>query len=121
MKVLLRAGIVFSAVVLVMSAVVHLSTFCGVDPMAAVPGVMVIHVLIFPPFIGAIFAAQKAQRRWGCTQQQLFGLAPRWLKHLLAVLGGYALINFVIFFLLTKDGGPSAREGKYFLTNHGHT
>ena len=44
----------FAAVVLIVSFVVHASTFLGIDPLAKWPGLMLIHLAIFPPFIAAI-------------------------------------------------------------------
>ena len=65
-----------AAVVLLVSLVAHLSTFLGIDPMAAWPGVMFIHLAIFPPFIAALCYASLSSsegpmRNWarwmGCT------------------------------------------------------
>src|SRR5207248_1208759 len=55
----LRIWCLFAAAVLLISAAVHCSTFMSIDPMQAIPGVMFIHVLIFPPFFAAIYYARK--------------------------------------------------------------
>jgi hypothetical protein len=62
---------VFAASVLFVSLLVHISTFVGIDPMEAFPGVMSIHVLIFPPFVAALIYASKVG---GPRDHQVVGL-----------------------------------------------
>jgi hypothetical protein len=116
---LLRAWIYFSALVLVVSLAVHLSTFCGVDPMAAIPGVMFLHVTIFPPFFAAIVYAGNLTRDRGLTQQQLFKVAPAWMQRMSGIFFAYAMINFIVFLFLVKGGSPEQRDGMYVLADHG--
>jgi len=117
---LLRAWISFSALVLAVSLVVHLSTFCGVDPMAAIPGVMFIHVAIFPPFFAAIIYTNKANRESGLKQERIFKFAPSWMRTMTGAFFAYAIVNFIVFLFLVEGGSPEQRDGKYFLANHGH-
>lgn len=101
----------FAAAVLVASFALHVSTFLGIDPMERFPHVMLVHVLIFPPFIAAIFALSKtpaAERR-----------TPRWMKVYGALLGVYAIITGALFLILGEGGGPHELHGKFFLMEHG--
>jgi hypothetical protein len=115
----LRAWIAFSALILGVSLVVHLSTFFGINPMKAVPGVMFIHLLIFPPFGAAIYYANRVIKRFGGNQEQILKRAPRWMQWVSGILFAYAFINFGIFVALKGGGSPTQRDGKYFLTEHG--
>jgi|HubBroStandDraft_4_1064222.scaffolds.fasta_scaffold56803_2 hypothetical protein len=102
--------ICFAAVVFAASLAIHAFTFLG-DPMRAIPSVMLLHVLIFPPFIAAILYLRKlpaGQRR-----------IPRWLKIGGGIVGAYAAANFLLFTVLGEGGGPQQRDGKFFLMEHG--
>ena len=114
----LRGWIIMSALILVISAAVHFSTFAGIDTTEAVPGVMFIHVLIFLPALAVIFCTQRATREWGVSQEKIFKVAPHWMRVLTTVLGMYALINFVLYFKLSEGYDPQKRDGKYYLTQH---
>ena len=105
--------------VLAVSLVVHVSTFLGVDPMAKWPGVMLIHLAIFPPFIAALCYASRAGAKAPGGQDRVFDGAPRWLRILTGVCFAYAFVNFAAFMVLNEGGGPHERDGKYLLTAHG--
>lgn len=116
---LLVAWCLFAAAVLIVSLVVHVSTFLGIDPLAKWPGVMFIHLAIFPPFIAAIcYANRIGGPKQGC-QDSVINSAPRWLQIVTGLFFAYALVNFAIFMVLNEGGGPHERDGKYFLTSHG--
>ena len=109
----------FAAVLLIVSLVVHASTFLGIDPLAEWPGVMFIHIAIFPPFIAALYYAQRIGGKKQGHQDRVFQSAPLWLRTLTVVCFVYALVNFAVFVVLVEGGGPHERDGKYFLTSHG--
>jgi hypothetical protein len=109
----------FAAAVLIVSVVVHVSTFLGVDPMEEWPGVMFIHIAIFPPFIAAVSYANRIGGPKHGRQDRVTKSAPRWLQILTGVFGAYAIVNFAIFMVLIEGGSPHERDGKYFLTSHG--
>lgn len=109
----------FAAAVLVVSLLVHASTFLGIDPMTRWPGVMFIHLAIFPPFIAAICYANRTGGPAQGGQDRVINSAPRWLRVLAGVFFAYALVNFGAFMVLNEGGGPTERDGKYFLTSHG--
>jgi hypothetical protein len=114
---LLRAWIFCAALVLVISLSVHLMTFSSIDPMRAIPGVMLIHIAIFPPFIAAIVYAKKINPS---NQNDVWKLAPQWMQRMSAVFFVYGIVNFIIFLILVHGGGPQIRDGKYVLADHGH-
>jgi hypothetical protein len=116
---MLRFWMSFAAAVLVVSLLAHASTFFGSDPMEAIPGVMFIHVLIFPPFIAAIVYMNRVGGSGKTTQQDCFKLAPRWLNVLLGIFFAYAFLNFGLFIFLT-GGGTARQEGaKFVMKSHG--
>src|SRR5215472_17851650 len=98
---LLRTWIFISALVLVVSLAVHLMTFSSIDPMEAIPGVMFIHVAIFPPFIAAIVYAKKISPS---NQNDVWKLAPQWMQRMSAAFFAYGIINFIIFITRTSGG-----------------
>src|SRR5215469_14469101 len=109
----------FAAGVLIVSLLVHVSTFLGIDPMEKWPGVMFIHLAIFPPFIAAIYCANRTAGPKHEAQDRVMSCSPRWLKILTGVFFGYALLNFVVFIVLIEGGSPRERDGKYVLHSHG--
>jgi hypothetical protein len=109
----------FAAALLIVSLVVHASTFLGIDPMAEWPGVMFLHLAIFPPFIAAIYYAWRTGGKEPENLDPVVNSAPLWLRILTGVFFAYALVNFAIFMVLNEGGGPHERDGKYFLQSHG--
>src|SRR5262245_60725589 len=97
-----------AAVCLVLSLVVHGSTFIGVNPTRLFPGVWWLHVIILGLFIVAGFVAGTQAKR--SSEQDLWRFArrysPPWLCNLVVVFVCYAVFNFAIFFLLMKDESP---------------
>ncbi len=109
-----------AAAVLAVSLVVHASTLLGIDPQTKWPGVMFIHVAIFPPFLAAIYCSWRPGRPSGEGQSQAFDRAPRWLRIMSGAFFVYALVNFALFMVLSQGGGvPDQRDGKYVLHSHG--
>jgi hypothetical protein len=108
-----------AAAVLIVSLVVHVSTFVGIDPMAKWPGVMAIHFAIFPPFFAALWYAQRIGGKDHRSHDRVANSAPRWLRILAAVCFAYALVNFGVFMVLNEGGSPHERNGKYVLQSHG--
>lgn len=115
---LLQAWIFFSALILAASLAIHLSTFLGIDPMQAIPGVMLFHLAIFPPFIAAIIYSNKLGLQKS-SQQDSWKLAPQWMRTISGVFFAYAMVNFIIFIILVHGGGPEIRDGKFVLADHG--
>src|SRR5262245_28029030 len=109
----------FAAAVLIVSLVVHASTFLGIDPMARWPRVMFIHLAIFPPFIAALYYSWRTGGKEQRYRDRVFNSAPLWLRVLTGLSFVYALVNFGIFVVLSEGGVPHERDGKYFVQNHG--
>src|SRR5260370_6600612 len=109
----------FAAALLIVSLVVHTSTFLGIDPMVVWPGIMFIHIAIFPPFIAAIYYSERIGGKEQGRQDRLINSAPLWLRILTGLFFAYALVNFAVFKVLSEGGGPHERDGKYVLQEHG--
>jgi hypothetical protein len=103
----------FTAVVLVVSAVVHLSTFFGANLLALWPGVWWLHVAIPVAFGMSIYYVRRA----GGKDQMTDGVPP-WLSTLACVLFFYGLVNFAIF-MIRAESGLEERDGKYVKMDRG--
>ena len=100
--------------VFVASLAAHVATFLGIDPMESFPGVMVLHFLIFPPFVAGILLARDKNKN-------LEADAPAWLGRLVSACFVYAMVNFALFmFRSGASGGPAERDGKFVMSSHGH-
>ena len=100
-----------------LSLFVHLTTFFGIDPAKDVPWVWVLHLGIFVVFIPMVFVQGLTPRKdfWN----KIFATMPRWARYTIKAFFAYALINFALFFFLSKGGTPDVRDGKYVLHSHG--
>ena len=100
-----------------LSLFVHFITFFGIDPAKHVPWVWVLHLGIFVVFIPMLFVQGLTPRRdfWS----KIFAVMPRWARYTIKAFFAYAIINFALFFFLSKGGVPDVRDGKYVLHNHG--
>jgi hypothetical protein len=99
------------------SLFVHLTTFFGIDPSKRIPWVWVLHVGIFICFIPMLFVQRLAPGKdfWS----KIFAAMPRWARYTIKAFFAYAMINFALFYFLSKGGVPGVRDGKYVLQNHG--
>ncbi|MEQ1905907.1 MAG: hypothetical protein ABL888_17085 [Pirellulaceae bacterium] len=111
----------FASALLIVSLIVHASTFFMIDPTPEWRGVIVIHLAIFPTFFAALFFANRIGGRDQASFHKLVNAAPRWLRVLSAVFFTYALVNLAIFAVISEGGGPEMRDGKYFLMSHGNS
>ena len=50
---------------------------------------------------------------------KFFATMPTWARYAVKAFFAYALINFVLFIVLSKGGAAEERDGKYVLQNHG--
>lgn len=51
---------------------------------------------------------------------KFFANMPRWPRYIVKAFFVYAIVNFALFFLLSKSGTPDMRDGRYVLHNHGN-
>jgi len=107
---------------LIASAVVHLSTFLGINPQRVFPPVWVLHALIFVVWIPVVFSCRKIVKKenrkdfWKIATRN----APRWMKFLSVALFVYAFFNFFFTgFVLSEGGVPSELDGRKVIHNHG--
>jgi hypothetical protein len=79
--------------------------------------VWVLHLGIFVVFIPMLFVQGLAPKKdfWN----KIFAAMPRWARYTIKAFLAYAVINFALFFFLSKGGVPDERDGKYVLHNHG--
>ena len=112
-----RAFSIFALVGFFSSLLVHLSTFFGIDPSKHVPWVWVLHLGIFVVFFPMVFVQGLKPKKdfW----RNIFAAMPRWARYTIKAFFAYAIINFALFFFLSRDGVPDVRDGKYVLHNHG--
>jgi len=112
-----RAFSIFALVGFFSSLLVHLSTFFGIDPSKHVPAVWVLHLGIFVVFFPMVFVQGLKPKKdfW----RNIFAAIPRWARYTIKAFFAYAIINFALFFFLSRDGVPDVRDGKYVLHNHG--
>ncbi len=107
---------------LVASAVAHVVTFLGVNPRRAVPGIMVLGVMVLVVWGAMVFMARKAYAR--TDRRSLWDIilrhAPLWMRVLSVVLGVYAFFNFFfVVWVLNREGVPSTSLGPKALVSHG--
>jgi hypothetical protein len=115
--------VLLSAVGLIVSALVHFSTYVGFDPQSAGPAVWLLHIGVFIVFIPAVWVANIKRQSGVRKPNEIWPLAPRWMKILVSLLGFYAIVNFIVFFYLMfvvlGGGTPEKESGGYVLSNHG--
>ena len=109
---LLLPLMVYAACGLALSIVVHILSFFGI----ALGGEALftgLHIGIFPLWIPVVLIAQKMTN--GATRKDFWKAAlsgcPRWMKYMTYGFFGYAVVNFVIFFVLVGTTHPSKQPG----------
>jgi hypothetical protein len=113
-----RAFSIFAFTGFFISLIIHLTTFFGIDPAKHVPLVWVLHLGIFIVFIPMLFVQGLTPKKdfW----PKFFASMPRLAQYTVKAFFAYAIINFALFFFLSKGGVPDVRDGKYVLHNHGN-
>jgi hypothetical protein len=94
------------------SVLVHFITFVGINAADYVPWVWVLHVGCFIAIIPLF-----RKNLW----RDVIALMPRWAQFMLVVFMAYAVVNFVLSFVLSEGGGtPDIWDGRYVLHIHGN-
>lgn len=128
---LVIAGI--SAILLGLSAVVHLTTFWHINIYEVFPWILVLHILFFPLLISFLGiekykeklandelitinpqSANRSDQRLELGALEF--IKPDWRMALYCTLGLYVMANFFIF-VLGAEGSPEIVKGEYVLTN----
>jgi len=104
---------------LVLAAGVHVASLAGIDVSERIPLVWSLHLGVFVVFIPFVFSIRKVVGRQP-TLSDIRQLVPRRVFLIGAAIGGYAILNFLLFMVATEGGNPSVLAGKYVLENHGH-
>ena len=113
-----RAFSIFAFTGFFISLIVHLTTFFGIDPAKHVPWVWVLHLGIIIVFIPMLLVQGLMPKKdfWS----KFLATMPRWVRYTVKAFFAYAIVNFALFFFLSKGGVPDVRDGKYVLHNHGN-
>lgn len=90
---------VLAALGLVLTAVVHFSTFLGVDPFESFPRGLVVALMLgtFAVCVPALLVAKKAKG------DGLFRKPPEWMVWMMLLIWAYAVANFFIAACLEYD------------------
>ena len=107
---------------LIASAVAHVSTFQGVNPLRAFPPVWMLHVLVFVVWFPVVLSCRKT--RAACNRKDFWKSitrsAPVWMKALTVGVVAYAFFNFFfVTFVLGEGGVPAELAGKKVIHSHG--
>jgi hypothetical protein len=108
---------------LIVSTIVHVATFFGVNPQNEFPAVWGLHFLLLAIWIPIILINRKIAT--GDNRKNVLRTimkhTPFWLKALSAVLFIYAFIGFFYSVFVLNDGGvPSIISGQKVLESHGN-
>jgi hypothetical protein len=103
---------------LLAALLVHGATYAGVDVFQRYPEVWLLHLGCFVVFIPLLFSLWS-DNRLGRRIDEMFTDHPRWVRWLLTAVAVYAVVNFVLFFLLAGGGTAEMRNGEFVLLNHG--
>lgn len=102
-----------------LSLAAHVAALLGIDVSAKVPLVWLLHVGIFVVFIPFVLLSRKVLGVKP-TFAEVRKLFPGWVIALGVLIFTYAIINFLLLFILATQGGsPSIRDGKFILQDHG--
>ena len=111
--------IIIAVIGLMVSAILHLSTFFGVNPMQELPCIWIFHIMVFVVWSPMVSLLSKNKRNdsWKIATRNV----PRWIKIMALFLFIYALFNFFFTsFILNDSGVPSELNGKKVLHSHGN-
>lgn len=102
------------------SLLVHLLTYVGINAASFFPPIWLLHIGIFVVFIPFVLSTQSIQRE---HQRNALGVilkdVPLWAKLVLGFVFAYAMINFMLFIGLSEGGSPAIENGRYILQSHG--
>ena len=113
----MRILLIIAAAGLLISCVVHFSTFLGVNPLVVGPAVFILHVLILVVVLPVVVVHRKFK---GKDLDALTRYAPSWMKKMCWVFFVYALFNFFFTGLvLSKGGSADVVDGRKVLSNRG--
>lgn len=119
-KVLLLPLMAYAAVGLILSLTVHVLAYAGIQ-LGGMGLFVALHVGIFPLWIPVVLLAARMTGgvRWGgmTGYRRSWGLwnailadSPVWLKYMSFGFFAYAIVNFILFMVLTGALHPSAGQ-----------
>lgn len=121
-----RLGLfVLSAIGLVVSLVIHISLYFDINVQDLPISPFILHIGVFIVFIPSLIFLliennDKPDEDGRVNPlKTLYKESPKYLIGIVSILYIYAILNFILF-MGTMEGGPSIRDGKYILSNHGN-
>lgn len=110
-----------SAIGLILSSTVHLSTYFGINPEHLFPGLWALHggifIVLLPMF--KLYRLQTGNQFASFSASETVKYAPTWMKVLLNILIIYTAVNFGLLFVHLEGGAPDIWDGHYVLQNKG--
>jgi len=110
--------IVFAALVFVANAVIHLSTFFGIDPGDYVLDFALLYPLAIPPFIAAIVYQSRLLPKTRDFNERLALHAPR-SNRMIRILFVYAFAGLAVYYVVGKGSRPAIRGDKFVAESRG--
>jgi hypothetical protein len=111
-KILLPPLMLYAACGLVLSLVVHILSLFGVQ-FGGSTLFLALHIGIFPLWIPVVFIGQKMMA--GANRKDFWKIAlsgcPPWMRYMTRGFFIYAIVNFVIFFILATMHPPVKQTG----------
>lgn len=101
-----------------LSLIVHLCALSGIDVVARVPAVWLLHLGIFVVFFPFVISMRKTLGPKP-SFAHIRAAFPPWIVMLGCALLAYTVVNFILFMAATEGGNPSIEHGKYVLMSHG--
>jgi len=83
-----------------LSAMVHVSTFLGIEPTTLFPAAWLLHLGIFALIIPLVLIQKKQDKVLRPRKGPPFADAPRWMNFLVGFLFLYAFVNFAVNMML---------------------
>ncbi len=111
--------VLFSSICLLLSAVVHISTFFGIDPNAETSIFWLLHLFVFIAIIGGAYFVDQAVDGDKHKHHLVIKSSPAWLKYLTGAFFVYGIFNFTVFLALS-EGTPDYDGARYSLQDHGN-
>ena len=112
--------------------IVHLLAIADYNATEKVPFIWLLHISVFIVWLPAVLILTKneelkAFRQSGSFRQLnpivaskiFFGQTPIWLKTIAIAGFFYAIINGVLFMVISELGTPDIKNGQYILHDHG--
>jgi hypothetical protein len=111
---------IINLILLVLSIIINVITFFGIDLQIKFPVIWLLHIGILLVFIPIVVVHSRDTGIFGKINYSLVvEYAPKWMRVLLTIFGIYAVINLGLDMVLSEGGAPDIWDGRYVLHRHG--